>query len=122
MQLGMLMIFVSDIAAARRFYCDVLGFGVKSESETKLELVHEGSRFIAFKCEKDASVESYGQVARSVFVFEVPSIDEALSALKSKGVRLLHEEPAENEFGRYAAFEDPFGNVHEIYEAKSVDR
>jgi catechol 2,3-dioxygenase-like lactoylglutathione lyase family enzyme len=120
MQLGMLMIFVSDLVEAKRFYCDVLGFGVKAENETRLEFVHEPCAFVAFKCEKDATVEEYSQVARSVFVFEVPSIDEAFSALKNKGVTFLHDEPAENDLGRYAAFRDPFGNVHEIYERKTA--
>jgi catechol 2,3-dioxygenase-like lactoylglutathione lyase family enzyme len=119
MQLGMLMIFVSDLVEAKRFYCDVLGFGVKAENETRLEFVHEPCAFVAFKCEKDATVENYAQEARSVFVFEVQSIDEAFGALKKKGVRFLHEEPTQNDLGRYAAFRDPFGNVHEIYEPKN---
>jgi hypothetical protein len=38
--------------------------------------------------------------------------------MRSKEVRFLHNEPAENDFSRYAAFVDPFGNVHEVYEPK----
>jgi glyoxylase I family protein len=121
MKLGMLMIFVSDIAEAKHFYHDILGFSVKTESPSRLELVHDGCDFIAFKCDKNAPVENYSRVARSVFVFEVESIDEALADLRGKGVSFLHEAPAENELGRYAAFVDPFGNVHEIYKPKNVD-
>ena len=113
-----MMIFVSDLAEAKRFYCDVLGFPLKSESEGRLDFVHEGCGFVAFKCEKNAAVEDYSQVARSVFVFEVPSVDAAMNDLRAKGVRFLHEQPAANEFSRYAAFVDPFGNVHEIYEPR----
>jgi glyoxylase I family protein len=116
MKLGKMMIFVSDLPEAKRFYCGVLGFPLKSEGEGWLELVHEGCDFIAFACEQNAVVEDYGQVARSVFVFEVPSVDEAMDDLRARGVRFLHERPAENAFSRYAAFVDPFGNVHEIYE------
>jgi glyoxylase I family protein len=118
MRLGKMMIFVSDLAEAKRFYRDVLGFSLKSESERRLDFVHEGCDFIAFECAKNAVVEDYGQVARSVFVFEVPSVDEAMDDLRARGVRFLHERPAENEFSRYAAFVDPFGNVHEIYEPR----
>ena len=119
MRLGMMMIFVSDLAEAKRFYRDVLGFPLKAESGRRLDFVHEGCDFVAFRCEKNAPVEDYSRVARSVFVFEVPSVDEAMDDLRARGVRFLHDQPAENDFSRYAAFVDPFGNVHEIYEPRS---
>jgi catechol 2,3-dioxygenase-like lactoylglutathione lyase family enzyme len=112
------MIFVSDIEAAKLFYRDVLGFSIKSETINRLEFVHDGCDFIAFECEKNAPIEDYSNIARSVFVFEVDSIEKALNDLRKRGVNFLHEEPAENEFSRYAAFSDPFGNVHEIFERK----
>ncbi len=118
MKLGMIMIFVSDLEEAKRFYCDILGFHVRSQRANELEFVHEGCDFIAFKCERDAVVEDYSRVARSVFAFEVASIDASLRELRAKGVRFLHQEPAENEFCRYVALVDPFGNVHELYERK----
>ena len=118
MRLGKMMIFVSDLAEAKRFYCNTLGFPLKAENDNRLEFAHEGCDLIAFKCEKSAVVENYSRVARSVFVFEVASLDEALRDLRAKGVHFLHQEPAENEFSRYVAFADPFGNVHEIYEPK----
>ena len=121
MKLGKIMIFVSDFTEAKRFYCDVLGFPLKSENENRLEFAHETCDFIAFKCEKNASVEDYSNVARSVFVFEVASLDETFQDLRSKGVKFLHAEPAENDFSRYAALYDPFGNVHEIFEQKTVE-
>ncbi|CAN5401984.1 hypothetical protein BH10ACI1_BH10ACI1_34800 [soil metagenome] len=116
LKLGKMMIFVSDLAEAKRFYCDVLGFPLKSEVENRLEFVHETVDFIAFKCEKNAVIKNYSNVARSVFVFEVASVEKTISDFRAKGVKFLHEVPAENEFSRYAAFFDPFGNIHEIYE------
>lgn len=112
------MIFVSDLEKAKGFYRDLLGFPIRSEQANKVEFTHDGCAFIAFKCEMDATVEDYSHVARSVFVFEVASIDRSLRELRAKGVRFLHEEPAENEFCRYVAMLDPFGNVHELYEPK----
>lgn len=120
MKLGKMMVFVSDIREAKRFYCDVLGFPLKSESENRLEFACEGCDFIAFKCEKNAPVEDYGNIARSVFVFEVSSIDAAFRDLRGRGVKFLHTKAAENDFSRYAAFLDPFGNVHEIFEPKKI--
>jgi glyoxylase I family protein len=118
MKLGKIMIFVSDLAEAKRFYGGVLGFAVEAESENRLDFAHDGVDFVAFKCEKNAVLEDYSNIARSVFVFEVESVEKALKDLRTKGVNFLHERPAENEFSRYAAFSDPFGNVHEIFERK----
>jgi glyoxylase I family protein len=118
MKLGKIMIFVSDIDAARTFYRDILGFPIKAETANRLDFVHEGVDFVAFKCEKDAVIEDYSNVARSVFVFEVESVENSMENLRIRGVNFLHDTPAENEFSRYAAFSDPFGNVHEIFELK----
>jgi len=115
----MMMIFVPNLEEAKRFYCDILSFPLKAENENHLEFAHSGCSFIAFKCDRSGTAEDYSQVARSVFVFEVASIDQAMVELRAKGVRFLHEEPAENELCRYAAFKDPFGNVHEISQSKS---
>ena len=116
MKLKMLMILVSDLGEAKRFYRDVLGFAVKSEEHDALTFSHQGCDFVAFECDKNASVGDYGNEARSVFVFEVPSVDATFLELKSKGVKFLHTQPNQNHLGKYAAFVDPFGNVHEILE------
>jgi glyoxylase I family protein len=118
MKLGKLMIFVTDLDVAKHFYCDVLGFHLKSEDERSLEFEHGDCDLIAFKCRQNGAIDNYSEVARSVFVFQVASIDEAFTDLRAKGVQLLHAEPAANKFGRYAAFSDPFGNVHEIFEPR----
>jgi glyoxylase I family protein len=118
MKLGKIMIFVSDLEKAKRFYCGVLNFPLKSEASNRLEFAHENCDFIAFKCEKDSLIEDYGNAARSVFVFEVESVEKTMSGLREKGVSFLHKTPAENDFSRYAAFSDPFGNIHEIFEQK----
>ena len=112
------MIFVSDIREAKRFYREVLEFPVKSETVNRLEFSHPGVDFVAFKCEKNSVIEDYSNIARSVFVFEVDSVEQTMIELRRQGVNFLREEPAENEFSRYAAFSDPFGNVHEIFERK----
>ena len=118
MKLGMIMLFVPDLTEAKHFYCDILGFEIKSERVERLEFLQEGANFIAFKCEEPAIVREYGRSARSVFVFDVESIVSSMRELKARGVKFVHEEPAENDLCRYAAFFDPFGNVHELCERK----
>jgi glyoxylase I family protein len=112
------MIFASDLSTARNFYEDVLGFECKNQTEVRLDFQLENCDLVAFKCEHDSEIKDYSEVARSVFVFLVDSVDREMKRLSAAGVRFLHAVPAENEFSRYAAFADPFGNVHEIYENK----
>lgn len=114
----MIMIFVSDLEEAKRFYGDILGFPIKAQHENRIEFVNEQCDFMAFKCEQDATVQDYSRVARSVFAFEVVSVDGSMQELRAKGVSFLHQQPAENKFSRYVAFVDPFGNVHELFERK----
>jgi glyoxylase I family protein len=114
----MIIIFVSDLQEARRFYSDILGFEIGLQSEDRLELTHSLCDFVVFKCDRDAEVEDYSRTARSAFAFEVDDIDESFEQLRAKGVKLLHEAPTENDLFRYAAFCDPFGNVHELFERK----
>ncbi len=119
MKLGLMIIFVSDLEVAKQFYCDTLGFPLKAERSNCIELEHEGCEFKAFKCDENQTVKNYSRVARSVFVFKVDSLDKSFRELRDNGVTFLHERPAENEFSRYVAFTDPFGNVHELYEPKN---
>jgi hypothetical protein len=38
--------------------------------------------------------------------------------MKSKGVEFVFSEPRKINVGRFVAFRDPFGNVHELIELK----
>jgi glyoxylase I family protein len=117
-RLGLLMIFVPDLDEAERFYAGTLGLPVKARAGGRLVFACEGADLVAFRCARSGAVGDYAREARAVFAFEVPSLDAALQGLRAKGVRVLHDEPGENEFGRYAAFVDPFGIVHEVFEPR----
>jgi catechol 2,3-dioxygenase-like lactoylglutathione lyase family enzyme len=56
MKLEKIMIFVSDLAEAKSFYCDVLGLPFESENENHLKFAHEGCEFIAFKLTKPCMI------------------------------------------------------------------
>ena len=118
MRLLKLMMFASDLKRAKEFYENVLGFPLNSETENSLTFLSDDLNLTIFKCEYDSTIDNYAQTARSVFVFEVDSIAKEFANLKAKGVNFLHKIPAENENCFYAAFQDPFGNVHEIAERK----
>jgi catechol 2,3-dioxygenase-like lactoylglutathione lyase family enzyme len=116
MQLATLMVLTPDLTEARRFYETILGFGVVSESADLLVLDHDGTAFHVFRCEAPAPQIRHGRDAASVFVFAVDSIEQAMADLRAKGVEFLHEAPAANRFGRYAAFRAPGGNIHEVFQ------
>ncbi|WP_252097536.1 VOC family protein [Pseudoalteromonas sp. NBT06-2] len=48
----------------------------------------------------------------------INNLDEKIKQLKRKGVEFVHQAPNENQWGRYTAFKDPSGIVHEIFESK----
>jgi uncharacterized glyoxalase superfamily protein PhnB len=82
---------------------------------------HFSARVVSslFTSARPAEVADYSEQARSVLVFEVPDLEAALENLRSHKVTILHSTPGENESGRYAAFADPFGIVHEVFEPRS---
>lgn len=116
MRLATMMVLTPDLAEARRFYETVLGFAVLSEDADMLALEHDGAAFHVFRCEAEAKPARHGRDAASVLVFAVDGIDAVMADLRARGVEFLHETPAANRFGRYAAFRAPGGNVHEIFE------
>jgi glyoxylase I family protein len=118
MRLAHLMVFVPDLDRARAFYDGVLGFPVTRRALDHVVFGSPGVELVAFRCDTDGMVESYSREARAVFVFGVPSVAKAMETLRSQGVEFLHETPAEGPTGRYAAFVDPFGIVHEILEQR----
>lgn len=121
MKLNRIMIFVPDIPEARQFYSDVLGVKIAAESKTHLSFSGAGCEFMAYKCEKSTTIGDYGNEARSVLVFEVPDLEATLAHLRAHNVTVLHATPGENESGRYAAFVDPFGIVHEVFVPRRED-
>jgi glyoxylase I family protein len=118
MKLAHPMIFAPDLEQAKAFYAGVLGFAVQVDEPTHLLFSSENAELVVFKCERAGSVGDYSRESRAVFVFEVPSINDAMRDLHAAGVVLLHEAPASGPLGRYAAFVDPFGIVHELLEAR----
>lgn len=117
MKLATLMVLTPDLDEAERFYVGALGFARLSRDETLLRLAHDGAPLHVFRCDHPAPSAQHGATAASVFVFGVEDIDRAMTDLRERGVRFLHDRPARNAFGRYAAFHAPGGNVHEIFEA-----
>ncbi|KAA3648352.1 MAG: VOC family protein [Chloroflexi bacterium] len=105
-------IMVPDVEAARQFYCDKLGFDIRSEAYLPdvLVLEHEGADLILIKTDKPSQLD-YPHEATSVLVFEVEDIHLAEKEYKSRGVEFIRE-IGDAPPGLFTAFRDPWGNVH----------
>src|ERR1019366_5301425 len=107
---------------ARRFYRDVLGLKLTGETANQLVFDLAGTEFHVFSCTDAApGAYSHGATAATVCAFEVASIEAEMRRMTAAGVVFLHGRP-ENTFSgtRYAAFQAPGGNVHEIVERRAA--
>jgi catechol 2,3-dioxygenase-like lactoylglutathione lyase family enzyme len=122
-KLGMIVVLTPDLDEARRFYGDWLGLKLDRETGNQLIFDLGGTELHVFSC-TDVAPSGYrhGVTAATACAFEVASIEAEMSRLKALGVVFLHARPAENALSgiRYAAFEAPGGNVHELVERVSA--
>ena len=118
MKLGLMMVLTPDLTEAERFYGEVLGLRLTDRAPGQLVFDLDVTELHVFQCDEPAPAHAHGASAASVCVFEVPSIDLAMGQMTERGVVFLHKTPAHNALGgfRYAAFQAPGGNVHEIME------
>jgi catechol 2,3-dioxygenase-like lactoylglutathione lyase family enzyme len=117
------LVFVPDLDRARRFYEETLGLILGREGEGFLLFQGVDFQLAVFlgKSESSSSELSsrgYSQDAGSSIAFAVPDLDKAVAELLAKDVRFLHVSPNEGPIGRYMAFLNPFGTVHELVEVK----
>ena len=113
-----LLVFVPDLAVGLAFYRDVLGFEVTRESDSSIAMRGAEFDLTLFQCEALGSSDGYSTRAGSSIAFAVTDVEKAMADLKSHGVEFLHEVPSSGPVGRYVAFVDPFGTVHELVEPR----
>jgi len=115
-----IQINVCDMDKAIDFYCKKIGFEIHSKKYYPdiVDLVNEGIPLILYKVAKPISID-YPKVAQTLINIQTDDLEVSLKDLKSKGVELIHETPQDCPVGVYAAFKDPFGNVHELLEFRA---
>ena len=111
------LVFAPDLEAARHFYGEVLGLNLVGTEENYVSFEGANFQLTVFACETPTQPARYSQQAGSSIAFAVSSLDVAVAELRAKGVRFLHSTPNEGPSGRYVAFVDPFGTVHELVQA-----
>jgi lactoylglutathione lyase len=121
LKVAIVQINVSDLDKAIAWYREALGFEVAKEHyhyPVAVDLVHEGCRLLLHRAERSAQID-YPNVAQTLVCFQTDNIAATMDSLRRQGGELLHDTPQPFPAGVFAAFRDPFGNVHELVEFRS---
>ncbi|MBD8497001.1 VOC family protein [Paenibacillus arenosi] len=114
--LCVISIYVSDMDAAKKFYCEKLGFEIAEEYDAAtVGLKHDGITIVLCKTERPAA-SSYPDTAQVVLGFETENLLTKMNQLTDKGVAMIYDEPQPCPPGYFNAFLDPFGNAIELLE------
>ena len=124
-------ILVSDLAEAKRFYGDVLGFQEfwrGSSDGTQLSWVNmrvpDGTDYIEFMLYKDLPQPDRRGTAHHICL-EVPDVDKAVAMLEAKPSRQSYDRKMETRVGRNRRRQcnlfDPDGTRVELMEPNTVD-
>jgi len=119
-QVALIQIGVSDLDQAIDWYCNTLGFELSQDHNhhpVAVDLVHEGCRLLLHIADQPTKID-YPHVSQTLVCFQSVNIQNAIQDLTNQGVEFLHPTPQEFPAGLFAAFRDPFGNVHELVELR----
>lgn len=109
-----LTILAPDLLAARKFYCDMLGFAVAADYGPDLtKLQNDGCALLLARCAQVARPD-YPAAAQFALGLAVADAGAELKRLKAAGVELIFDEPQDFPAGRFIAVRDPAGNVVEL--------
>lgn len=112
---------ISDMKAAREFYCDKLGFVVRTEKyyPPALPLGHGDGTFAFMLHQRDglSSAEiNYQTDSQTVLIYETRNLEDTINRFKEMEIRLLSDKPMDSPEGKMIAFLNPAGLPMEIIE------
>lgn len=108
-----------DMAEARAFYSDKLGFVVRSEKyyPPAIPLGHADGSFSHMLHERKGlqiRPDGYPNASQTVLLYRAETFETVLRLLRAIGVETLHETPVQGPLGPFVAIRDPFGVVSEV--------
>ena len=110
-------ISVTDMKQATDFYVGKLGYQEQGRKyyPPVVPMKQNGSAFfILSEDAKHRAPYRYGKKAMTGLAFYAEDLASAMASLRERGVTFIHEQPQKAGNVTYAAFADPFGNVHEL--------
>ncbi len=110
------LLVVKDLNESLKFYTEVLELELAEAHSNCIKLKAGEHEIIMFQGTMEAVEYSHGYNSNSTLLFTVDNLDRKIEQLKSQGVSFVHESPNQNLWGRYSAFKDPSGIVHELFE------
>jgi 4-oxalocrotonate tautomerase family enzyme len=99
-----------DLERAEGFYCDLLGFGVRSRDEFR-----DGEQAIITKAGVGLVAGRSSDNALDHIAFEVASLADAIELVEREGIKLIRG-PLDMPYGRSIYVEDPEGTEVELIE------
>jgi glyoxylase I family protein len=110
------LLVVQNLQVSQEFYVNVLGLDLVEEHSDCIKLKAGHHEVIMFQGTMESTEYKHGYNANSTLLFIVNDLDNKINDFKSRGVVFIHERPNKNRWGRYAAFKDPSGIIHELFE------
>ncbi len=116
--LAFTILYVDDVERATRFYRDVVGLPLASNSPGWVQFDTNGAALVLHpKLADQNGAEHSGQ--RTHFAFRVDDLDAECERLAAKQVQFASP-PASADFGKHATFLDPEGNAIDLLEWKQA--
>ncbi|MEO5928318.1 MAG: VOC family protein [Candidatus Kapaibacterium sp.] len=119
--IGIVQINVTDLDRAKRFYGDILGHEITGGTSGAATVRGDAGPALLLYPVKNIAPVDYPNQTGTTIVFYVDDIEETVARWRDKGVEFIPiawsrdaSGIADCPFGRFIAFRDPFGNVHEI--------
>ncbi len=110
------LLVVKDLSTSISFFVNILDFIISEQYPDCVKLNYGQQSIIIFQGTKEAIEYDHGYSSNSTLLITVSNLDAKIADLKSKGVSFVHDTPNENRWGRYMAFKDPSGIIHELFE------
>ena len=108
------LLVVHNLETSKQFYINILGLQFIEEHQGGVKLTLGSHVVLMFEGTKNTVDYQHGYHANATLIFTVTDLDEKIAELKQKGVQFVHASPHHNKWGRYIAFSDPSGIVHEL--------
>jgi catechol 2,3-dioxygenase-like lactoylglutathione lyase family enzyme len=118
---GIVTVFVSDMERSLRFYTEQLGLRLLQRYESQFAII-DGGHGLTIGLHPAASVNSTPERKSGIAIglYLTEKIQDAVNALKARGIKFHDTIVTEENVGRFAYFSDPDDNSLYLAEMKSA--